>query len=326
MSCTLASNGIAFEKYVIHKDYHVTMWKDGREITLIEEEAKNILDTDFLAGSLAFSRDTKHNHWLHVAIHIGLKILYFFRKKPIDLDICHGVIILGAKKDPVLSHPYLIAHSIFEGICTAKRDHISEVDVTELLIYRPKDEKIRARICENAERTAFVKKKSQRTALSPEKKSHFSWKDLIVSGFRNRKRHQFCQEPTDEVKNRTALIAADLLLGTQLLNEKGSLRPLFCSAYTMAILQGSILTEQCQGDKGFSEGLTRLDLAAKIKKCFDKKASFPENSTERALQECYWSNKIIRVDARYAMSPLVSRMLDKLSCEWYIPLPPQAHP
>ena len=327
-------NSPVFEKFIIHKDYSITtLDENGREIEIKDEERKKqILDSDYLSGSIGITRDTKKKGWLHPLLNKGQRLNSFFQGRNADPAMAHGMIILKnavKKEGEDKIHPFVFAHSVFQGIQTAKRDYLQEDEVTELIIYRPKDAHIRELFCKNAYKTAYVNKRELATPESPQQKSPFSIWDLLSSIFRNKK-HEACAkygtQPSKRMMKRTALLMADLLLGNQILNRKGNPRALFCMPYAVGILQGSLIMKALDevGEEAKNKfindkkgvPLARDQLSKKILESIavtNKEDLEQDDTFAQALWETYWGdNKMPRIDYRYVMSAYVAKNLDKL--------------
>lgn len=317
-----------FEKYEIDKTYTIRRTNFDGTKTIIDDpiEKHKILDTDYLHGAIAFSRDERHVSIIH-------KLIYLFQKfvslvtgtsRKIDPDYCHGMVILGkgkaGKKDKV--HPWLVAHALFSGIQTSNWDFLQDKDVTNVVIYRPIDATLRDIYKKNAERTAFVDKKELRTELSPLRKHRFSLWDMATTFFHN-KPHSVCGKHgpiSERMQRRTASIVADLLLGNQPLNDRGKLESFFCTSYATTILQGSFILRALEGvdeaarqafisEKG--SALDRQQLIEKIEQSFKKEDT--TNAFAQRLWKVYTTHKLARMDTQFTMSAFAATKLDKLS-------------
>ena len=135
----ITRNGIQFEKYVITKKDHL----EGKD----------------LAGCLAITKDAKHKGFLHLLIFIGqiFSSIISGRWKSTsrdDLDLCHAQVILGVSASEGKKGHLILAHGIFKGISTTCEDHTKDHVITEIVVYRPVDEKIRKLFAKNAKLTA----------------------------------------------------------------------------------------------------------------------------------------------------------------------------
>ena len=315
-----------FEKYIIDRQYHIGKMENNGSITPLPlDESQRLLDSNFFSGSLAFSRDNRHTGWLHKLIYLVQRIVALFtRAHNVDLDLCHGMVILqqGIKTASAPCHPFLIAHSAFEGIRTANRDYLSEPDVIELVIYRPREQGVRELYKIYAEKTAFVEDPARRSFFSPTQKARFSIGDMLVSVFQ-RKRHAIYerQRTNDSITNRISYLVADFMLQNQILNASGKPMAFDCSAYATSVLQGTVLLYGLRSHtmkditdfmrRSGGDGLDRKRLARTIKQCFLK--DNPIDAVAHSLYEVFRQNKLTNYNSQYAMSAFAARMLDKLS-------------
>ncbi len=321
-----------FEKYVIDKSYGIKkMRDDGSEVEIVDTEEKYIiLNTNFLAGSFAISRDTGHNgtwSW-HPLFYVGQKIHKFVRQRHGDENMCHGMIYLEkVQPDPgqESTYPFLIAHAIAEGVHTSKDDYVPQEDVTEVVVYRPRSDSFRKEIIRHSLQTAFNNHSELLHENPPNAISPFSYFQLIASGFCNGK-HEVCgkegSRPTWKMMENSAYFFADLFLGNQILDSNGEPKAMFCNAYATGILQGSFIwdslkkkfTEEQLKDFIQKKGNDKLDrqvLAHKILQCFrhdDRK-----NPVAHELWRLYWGNKFVRMNFENLMSIYLTKNLDKLS-------------
>lgn len=319
-------NTQSFEKYVIHKDYHITQHNANGTTTEIrdQKEISDLLDSDKLAGSIAITRDTKHVGWAHKLIYYGqlIQSKLFGRSHNLDANLCHSMILLGAPKQKKEGekHPFLLAHSAFEGVCTSKHDYLADNDVTEIVVYRPVDEKIRQLFQEHCDQTAYVGIEKLRKPISPEVKSTFSFGGLVRSFFLNRK-HKVCNMPPKIAMERTAYVVADLLLGNQLLDKEGKPKSFFCSAYATSVLQGTFIINDLQiaDERARTQFLKAADGAASLnrKELAEKiLGSFSNDNGEefsKTLHNAYQGKKIARLDGSNIMSAYLAKTLDKLT-------------
>jgi hypothetical protein len=311
-----------FERYIVEKDYSIrTTSADGSEIHITDKnEIEKLLTSDFFSGSIAFSRDTAHKGWLHRLVYMIQAAAAFLsgRQKKLDSNLCHGMVIIDAgKKSDALPYPFLITHSVFEGIRTANRDYLRAPDVTQLVIYRPVLESVRNNVKTFALRTAYVEKKEFRTEQSPKRKPKFSVLDLATSIlFQKRHKHRVRLHKTPmprRTMERTGYLVADVLLGNQILNRRNKPKALFCSAYATYVLQGGLFLDQMSffsdDDKNnFVGTLSREQLAKKIVSVFKGEGDDPFS---RSLRKLYLENKIARYDARHSVSSNIARTLNK---------------
>ena len=327
MSLPIQSEPI-FEKYHIDKQYHVTKEdRFGHTTHFDEEKSKELLDSNYFSGSICFTRDANPRVWLHKLIFFSqwLHSHIFRRKSHIDPHIIHSAILLspGRKNAKAPNHPFLVAHAAVKGIRVANRDYLHEKNVTELIVYRPVDEAVRELYKQYAETTAFVKKAERRTFFSPSQKARYSGWDMFVSLFHNIKHTLYQKRPPLHSKKtrRTAYLVTDFLLQNQILDQKGKLKPLFCTAYAIYVLQGTLLLHGLRERKigeiarfiheQAGPNLSRDKLAKKVQECFEY--DHPNDPVAHDLWEAFQSNKLFYYDSRYAMSAYTAELLDSLS-------------
>ena len=318
-----------FDKYSIDSTYTIRRTNSDGSLTVIDDsrEREKLLDTDFFRGSIAFSRDVRHVTAIHKIIFVFQKILALLTRRlhTVDANICHGMVIVGkgipGKKGVI--HPFIVAEALFDGVQTRNADYLQDKDVTNILIYRPRDEKLRDIFQKNAYRTAIIKKKEYQPPGYTTQKHEFSLRKMATSFLFNRK-HRVCGRygaVPESLKRKTASIVADMLQHSQPLDREGNLDSFFCTSYASTILQGSIIMRALDDvdeevKKKFcsdSQGITlhRDDLIKKIQLSFDK-----QNQTDpvsQRLHSVYTSTKLARFDAEFTMSAIMSKKLDKLS-------------
>jgi len=317
-----------FEKYTIDTTYTVRRTNPDGSITIIDDpkERGKLLDSNFFQGSIAVTQDDMHVSLIHKIIYLSQKIHAWFSGRKIEADhlnACHGMVILGkGKPGEKKPHPFLIAHA-YAGVQTSNNDYLREKDTTRLLIFRPVDSKVREIYKKNAEKTAFVDRKEQRTALSPKEKHKNSPCDMVWSVVHNQK-HAVCLKHgpiADRIKKRTASLLADCLLDNQPMNDKGKLRSFFCIPYAFSLLQQSVLMASIDdlGDdiksnylhNSQGQDLKRSQLIEKIMRAFEKKDT-SDRIAER-LWNVYSSQKLVRMDSEFIMSSYAVKKLNKLS-------------
>lgn len=248
-----------------------------------------------LKGAIAFSRDTNHVGTLH-------KLFYYFqtvyyqahRQQKCDPNLCHGMVFMrkGLKDKTVL-----IAHSVFKGIVTSDRDYLKDPDVTELVIYVPKDEKTRSIMVKFAEQT------SKNPRNHPWKKHTympFSLKDLIFSLFFSD------DKPNQRKMRRTASATVDLLQGKFIHNRHNKPKGLFCTPYAMTLLQSaSIVSQLTASEEKMLKSLSKDQATQQMLKWL--------NDGKHALGKEFKSNKLWQYDTRYGMSGRAAALLDTIS-------------
>ena len=273
--------------------------------------AKDQAATKDLRGSIALTEDTKHVGWLHMIIFICQLINAFFtgqdRK---NINLCHGEVILGVNEKKGKEGQLLLAHSICPGIKTSSEDHQKDEVITGVVIYRPTDEKMRTLIAQFAEQTAA---NFQKEGLDPKAKDfkvkakklvpEFSIYDGITTIF-----YRQVIKPIASVQRELAYVAADLLKGDKLRDENGDLAAYYCTAYTVALLQGTALiaalTEQ---EKLKLKGQSRDAIAQHILN------RIQANERGDQLAATYRENDVMRYDARHTMTYKAGDLLDNAS-------------
>ena len=163
----------SFEKYIIDKQYNIKkLQRDGTEIEITDPiERHKILDSNYLKGSIGITRDTNHLGSLHPLFYAGhIFHSFFYRHKNIDVNLCHGLVILKhdkPKKGEEPSHPFVYAHAVLDGIHTTKWDDLKDDKVTEVVYYRPLSKSLRKAIVSATYQTAYISKKEFRKKQSP---------------------------------------------------------------------------------------------------------------------------------------------------------------
>ncbi len=254
-----------------------------------------------LSGCIAFTRDTQHVGWIHILIHLTQKIHKFIFRRDADANLCHAMVLLDSQ--PGEDGRIVLAHSTFSGIRTSKRNYLAEKDVTSLVIYRPKDDKLRKRIAKYARQTS--RNKCEAPSEQEEKKGKFSIKDMILAFFRNK------NETTEQhsVKTRLSRSIVDLLQGRTLCDRKGNPRDLFCSAYAVFILQSSqLIAKMTKEEKNAVKAAKSTDEAVKTVLNLLNNAEHPVGNT-------YKEHNFLKIDAQYAMSGYSCQQLNKVSGE-----------
>lgn len=249
-----------------------------------------------LQGAVAFSRDTNHIGILH-KFFFHLQNIYYtaHHQKACDANLCHGMVFMGKglKSDKTV----LIAHSVFKGIVTSDRNYLEDPDLTQLIIFVPKDAKTRE----------IMVKFAGQTSKNPRKhpwKKHtympFSLKDLILSLFHSGDR------PNRRKMRRTALATADLIQGNFIKNRRDNPKGLFCTPYAMTLLQSASITSKLNADE--AEKLKSSDRKEAAKLLYQWL-----NDKNHALGREFRKNKLWQYDTRYGMSGAAAALLTMLS-------------
>ena len=314
-------DGIKFEKYIITKQDDLK----GRD----------------LAGCFTITKDENHVGFLHVLIFIGQivsRILSAHCKSwsqmKDEANFCHAEMILKINTSKDKEGHRILAHGLFRGISTSCEDHKKDRIITQLVVFRPVDEKLRKLFAKNAEQTAanyrmeFNKKlnneiisdkisKKQKLTLAERKIvkaveadltkeiSPFSIKKMLGSAFVKQKINESL-----EVQTRIAYAAADILLGHKLHNEKGKIASYFCSAYLMTLTLGSALIYGLtDGEVEAYKTMDREELKAILLERIQSKMGTDP------LNQIYTKNDFMRTDAYHTLSYYAAKLLSKNSEE-----------
>jgi hypothetical protein len=151
----ITANPVLFDKYVFNSG----------------EKIPEELD---LRGALCFNRDEKRASHLHRVLFLVQKIFYSIFRWGADANMTHGWICLG---DEPLGQNEVIrlsngrfetgpkkpkkiaAHGIFTGINTSTRDYLdNDIEVSQVHIYIPREERLRQKIVEYANQTVYNQK------------------------------------------------------------------------------------------------------------------------------------------------------------------------
>lgn len=272
-------------------------------------KAKSSLPEDLdLKGCIAFTRDTNHKGWLHQLVYIVQKIIACLSRKNafFDTNLSHGFVVLD--KDKNKKDYLLLSHAVIgkTSIRTASRNYLQEDDVTELVIYRPRNQNVRELIAKYGAQTAYTDPKylpeAEREAGAKKGKGQFSLSNMIASLFVR-------QKLRDKADKRMAYLAADLLLGNQFKTVNGKeQKAMFCSAYALAVIQGSVLINALtEADR---EALVQLKDRAQIANAIFGK--FKQKS-DGAVSKAYWEDKVLRIKTNYATSAHIGEVLNTIS-------------
>lgn len=262
-----------------------------------------------IRGAIAITRDTKHKGWLHVLFYIFQLIQrLFFPKRCRDANMCHGMIIL--ERDTKHTKKLIIAHSVFGGVKTASVNYLSPdtKDVTELVVYIPKEKNLREKLVWNAHRSAYTRPQFRSPSAGDRDivKNPFSVADMFGALFSRQS-----DNPSKQSMRRTALLVADMLLDGQIKNRKEKPRALFCVPYGLMALQGTMLIEslhpadvQILTQETDGKLRTRMKIADVV---FER---LKQNATNDPLAQCFWNNPIAKIDGRFATASRTATVLD----------------
>lgn len=264
----------------------------------VNGETKDIKTID-LAGSLVFTQDTTVTGPFHVLIHFAQRLyflLFGHKNKPINPFLMHGMIILNRQDDGKI----LYAHSSFGGIKTGCKKYLDEPDVTELVIYRPKDDALRGRISTLARQSAYVppKHRSGQKGLDLDAAGRFSYLDNIRSFFIKK---QYPVIDSQRIKKRLSHAVDDLYHGRTILNRKGKPRDFFCTPYVLTILQAAVLLQNLSDEDAKAHP---NDLANHV---FTKLNNSDDNDP---IRKCFLEHSFMQLDGRFTMTAYAARVLD----------------
>lgn len=334
-----------FTQYAIDKTYTIRRTNSDGTKTVIDDprEKEKILNPDFFQGSIMFTRDEKFSTLVHLLIYIFQKIQAFLtghgRLAKTDAYICHGAIILGGVKKSASEHlPFLVAHLDWDGVQTYKWNLLQDKDLTDVIIFRPNDERLQELIKKRADRTAFVKNRELRikkikkngsheeVEISPKQKHSISKMKMFLTSFHNRP-HTVCKKHgpiCHKSIKRVASLFADTLLKQQVRDDKDRPVSYFCTPYAIDIVTSALFLKGLEGisktekrqflrDKN-NNLLTRKFLVQKIVDILEQKASKGEASfLAHKVKEIYDTHKLIRLDSTYLNSTCAVRKLESLS-------------
>lgn len=256
-----------------------------------------------LSGCIAITRDRNHTGWLHILMWIGQLInAILFKRKTEYSTMAHGLIIV--KHDDNKPNNLIVAHSVYSGIRTSRRNYLAENEVTEMVVYIPKDRTLRDSLINYANQTAFNPKDKE----GVKKAAEFSTCDMLGSILHNRKYTKGATR-SETVMRRVSEVVTDLLLGTQLLNKKNQVRSYFCTPYATSILQGSILINSMKPEE--IEDLKKLTDRQKIADAIFNRIK--EKNSDDALSKTYWEHRVCRWNTRFIMSSVAAASLDRMS-------------
>jgi hypothetical protein len=263
------------------------------------------------SGCFAITRDTKHTGWLHKLICLAQKIHSFlFRRQNVDTNYSHGLIIVDGNSQ---SSKFTLAHAVIgRGICTTSRDYLKDDDITEIVIWKPRDPTIRESLKNHALQTAYTDERFRKPAIDyGKKKIDFSVVKMGLSVFGNRQEKQ-----RKSIQERVSHIAADLLLGNQLGDRHGVPERMFCIPYVFSVLQGTLLVNSLSEDEKKA-----LQTNPENRNSLEHRNAIANRINERLkthklgdpLAATYWNNPLFTHDSSLLMSCDAAKTLDQLS-------------
>jgi hypothetical protein len=195
-------------------------------------------------GTFAITRDKERKTLIHKVYSLIQYILNILFNIKIETDYNHGMIVIrkselqGGKQDELI-----IAHVTGRGIRTKRVNYLNYAgnDATSLVVYVPKDDRLRSLLSKYGEQTAYVPEKhhlASADVANDKKPGRLSiWK---ISTHWLKKPELSPTPPKDD--QRIALSVADLLMGRQFLNQKGTTQEAYyCMDYATTVLQSAIL-------------------------------------------------------------------------------------
>ncbi len=247
-----------------------------------------------LEGAFAITRDANHKGLLHKLIHVAQKVHRFFTgRNEGDKDLCHGMLIINGSID---RQSIIIAHSVIQGIQTSNYKYKQDPEITELVIYVPKDENLREMLVRYGNQTAFTHENHRSGEITyGEQKPEFSVRDMVMSVFRNGKDYK----PSAHTKKRLAYVVADLLKGKQIRDKRKETKSFFCAPYVTLIYQA---TQIIDAGSFNIEGKSRDVIADEVL-----------GRLNGDLSSLFDDHPLMRLNGRYAMSYNVAMALDEIS-------------
>lgn len=301
---TEASNALTkvFDKYIVKNN----------------DELYQLHTNGLLEGAFVITGDTKHVG-IHKLFWIAQKIRCFFeslfgvnKNSKYDTNICHAMVVTGwddkyNEKREKNNHRPVLAHSVMDGVKENAVDYFTydDKDVDYMVVYVPKDKKLRDNLRKNAHTSATISsEKSNR--------SSFSWGNLLTSMFKK----QVHNTPTEMMQKQLAYTITDLLQGNKM-GEVGNdkkARKFYCIEYAMQIFQATILTTALNETDQISllydgeNKLSRDEVAAKILN------RLTDHKQDDALANAYWESKICtQLNPNGILSTLAAREFDTVS-------------
>lgn len=284
----MVSAPILFDKYVIPKGGSIPSYLNVR-------------------GAIAITQDKRHKGILHFIFYIIQKIHNYLFGRTDNVSLAHGMVIWG--KDGNRPNNLLISHvhKFKKGIVTSSANYLDasnpdNFDVTHLVIWIPRDENLREILAKNAEQSAFNPKNPNNRIKEPAK---FSVPDILRTIFTS----QVHLRPPEDSMKRIALAVADLLLDRHLHNKRNCPRDLYCTPYTMILLQSSLLME-AMSDKDRNEiveGGDRKMIASRI--CQRLKTY----NSKDPISKIFWKNNLFCLNNRFCTSGYAASLLDSQS-------------
>lgn len=281
---------------------------------------QDLPDDSNIEGVIAITRDTHHQGVLGKLIFVAQKIhnsvMKLFGWEAADVNLRHGMIILGKDLNPNKPDNYLIAHSVLTGIKVSSWNPKTDPTITETVFWSPREQRLRDAIIKYTRQSAF-----DSHANEPDYKvqpADFSKKDMIFALFHNHR-----TTPSRDAMLHTSRAAVQLLVGEQLMNSKGSKpKSFFCTPYVTTLLQGILMmealdpAERQQLTLGRVTTPTRVDCLARILlDALETRAHTIEGTHPglMRLSERYWSNPICQLNGRYVYSCYAALKFDQLS-------------
>jgi len=286
--------------------------------------AKNdtIPDIDF-AGSIAFTRDSRSKGIVHKLIKSCQTVHSKCHSKTTDIYMCHGLIIMDDEtkhefknEEDRQSNSFVVAHGVFDGIRTSKRNYLKDRDVTEIVIYKPNDEVLRKLIIDNIGKSVFDVAKYRKCMndgiVCELGKAPFSYKDMITALSRFYEIKEYHKDHiTSKILysvRRICYIVADLIKGNQILSGSGkTLRSFFCTPYAIANIKASIIMHII-GENEINH-LKELDRET----ITDILENLLVNKKDSELYKKYWETALLRSCDRFIFSCYACDALNALS-------------
>lgn len=252
-------------------------------------------------GSIAITRDRRVKGFVHQMIYLAQKIYNWLFKKNHDPYMAHGMIIVGTNKnDFLISHATINTRTKIAKAAYLNPKCPKTKDVTELIVYVPKNSLLREQIGKYGEQCSFNSHTPERGCKSKEG-CRFSIPDMLAS---------ISTKPTLHVSKcsirRACLAAADLLQGRALKDRKNRSRSLDCIGFAALITQASLILHTLSDKKKRNlKKRKRLDIANYLTKQALNKSS--------ELAQVITKNPFLRLNARFTTSSFAASILDAQS-------------
>jgi hypothetical protein len=273
-------------------------------------------------GAIAITQDQKPHTFIHLLFNLVQKIhAFIFRRNKnstAETAFCHGMIITGKSAKGDKPNNLLIAHAVFNGIKTADSNYLNipSNDVTELVIYLPKDENLRKLLITHAKQTAFTPEKFLPEGETKKEHVGFSYLNMIRSVANNLRKRTQIKKVSECSKQALAYAVADLIKGNQFLDKKGRIQKFFCMSYAMTVLQSSMMINAMPDQtKASLQILSREKVANYVLERINKKS-------EDSVSRVYHENKICRLNGSFIMSSYAGKTLNKFSERAPVPTGP----